>query len=52
VRTNNLLKHDSEMKILLGCRSAAKESARAFHNTSDNVKALLIDRPPSGEHLD
>jgi len=42
--TIDLLKKDSEMKILLGCTPEEKALIYEFHNKSENMKGLLITR--------
>lgn len=45
--TVDLVKKDSEIKILLGCSSGEIEAVYAFHNNSSLMKAALIaHRPP------
>ncbi len=42
--TVDLLKRDSEIKLLLGCTDAEKKMILAFHNDSNSMKAILINR--------
>lgn len=42
--TIDLLKRDSEIKILLGCTEGEKERIMLFHNESDFMKGLLFCR--------
>ena len=42
--TVDLLKKDSEIKILIGCDEAEKELALASHNNSEYMKGILIRR--------
>lgn len=46
VCTIDLLKKDSEIKILLGCTETEKDSIMRFHNNSDYMKGMLIRREP------
>ena len=43
--TVDLLKKDSEMKILLGCTPEEAAIVYRFHNNSDFMKGILIIRP-------
>ena len=40
----DLLKRDSEIKILVGCTDAERETVRDFHNQRSFMKGLLICR--------
>ncbi len=40
----DLMKKDSEIKILLGCSKKEREEIYAFHNKTAYMKAVLIDR--------
>lgn len=42
--TVDLLKRDSEIKILLGCTEAEKNVIMQFHNDSEYMKGILIRR--------
>lgn len=42
--TIDLLKRDSEIKLLLGCTEAEKELIIKFHNNSEYMKGLMIRR--------
>ncbi len=42
--TVDLLKRDSEIKLLLGCTEAEKQRILAFHNDSEFMKGILISR--------
>ena len=42
--TVDLLKKDSEMKILIGCSEEEKQSILSYHNKYDLMKAILIKR--------
>ena len=44
--TVDLLKKDSEIKLLIGCTGEEMEIADGFHNDSDYMKGLLIRRMP------
>ncbi len=44
VCTADLLKRDSEMKILIGCDEEEKALILQTHNTSEYMKALLVRR--------
>lgn len=41
----DLMKGDSEIKLLLGCTEEEKQAVIAFHNDSEYMKGLLIPRP-------
>ena len=43
--TIDLLKNDSEIKILLGCTQSEQTAINDFLNDSEYMKALLITRP-------
>ena len=47
--TVDLLKKDSEIKVLLSCTEEEKEAILKFHNSSTNMKGLLIRRTRLGE---
>jgi len=42
--TVDLLKKDSEIKLLIGCNDAEKELALSFHNDSSCMKGIMIVR--------
>ena len=42
--TVDLLKRDSEIKLLIGCTDAEKQSILEFHNDSEYMKGILIER--------
>ena len=42
--TVDLLKRDSEIKILIGCREDEKQFILETHNNSEYMKGLLIRR--------
>ena len=42
--TVDLLKRDSEIKLLLGCTDAEKKMILEFHNDSEYMKGILIER--------
>jgi len=42
--TVDLLKRDSEIKLLIGCTEAEKQAALAHHNDSATMKGMLIRR--------
>ena len=44
VCTVDLRKKDSEIKILVGCNAAEKALIMDFHNSSEWMKAILIER--------
>ena len=44
VCTIDLLKKDSEVKILIGCTSAEKKLINEFYNRNKYMKGLLIER--------
>ena len=44
----DLLKRDSEIKILLGCTEEEKQEVYRTHNESRYMKGVLIRRPISG----
>lgn len=46
--TVDLLKRDSEIKILLGCTEAEKEIILRFHNDSELMKGVMIKRGDDG----
>jgi inorganic pyrophosphatase len=43
--TIDLLKKDSEIKLLIGCTSDEMELVYRFHNESEYMKGILIRRP-------
>jgi len=42
--TVDLLKRDSEIKILIGCSEDEKQAVLKIHNNSENMKGILITR--------
>jgi len=42
--TVDLMKHDSEIKLLLGCTETEKQIILSFHNDSPYRKGILIQR--------
>ena len=42
--TVDLLKKDSEIKLLIGCNEAEKGLALSFHNDSSSMKGIMIER--------
>ena len=42
--TVDLLKRDSEIKLLIGCTHAEKQKILEFHNDSEFMKGILIER--------
>ncbi len=42
--TVDLMKRDSEIKLLLGCTQAEQQQILAFHNDSEYMKGILIPR--------
>lgn len=40
----DLIKRDSEIKILIGCTEEEKQTIFAFHNDSEYMKGILIRR--------
>lgn len=46
--TVDLLKNDSEIKLLLGCTEQEKETALRFHNDSEYMKGIMIRRCSNG----
>jgi len=42
--TVDLLKKDSEIKILLDCTESEKDTIMLFHNDSDYMKGVMIRR--------
>lgn len=42
--TVDLLKRDSEIKLLIGCTEEEKQIAHEFHNRSEFMKGILIRR--------
>ena len=45
--TIDLLKRDSEIKFLIGCTDLEKHRILAFHNDSEFMKGILIERKDS-----
>lgn len=43
--TVDLMKRDSEIKLLIGCTEAEKETVLAQHNDSEYMKGILVRRP-------
>ncbi len=43
--TVDLLKRDSEIKMLLGCTDSEIETILCFHNNSQYMKGILVRRP-------
>lgn len=41
----DLVKRDSEVKLLIGCTEEEKQIVLAFQNDSEFMKALLVSRP-------
>ena len=44
VCTVDLVKHDAEVKLLLGCNGEEKRVVMAFHNNSEFMAAMLLER--------
>ena len=44
VCTVDLMKRDSEIKLLIGCTEDEKAAVMRWHNDSDMMKAMLIER--------
>ena len=44
ILTVDILKKDSEIKILLGCTEEEKDMIYAFHNDSKYMKGIMINR--------
>ena len=42
--TVDLLKRDSDIKVLIGCTVAEKQKILEFHNDSEFMKGILIER--------
>ena len=42
--TVDLLKRDSEIKLLIGCTPSEKSAILQFHNDSEFMKGILIER--------
>ncbi|MBN2075916.1 MAG: hypothetical protein JW762_10230 [Dehalococcoidales bacterium] len=42
--TVDLMKRDSEIKMLIGCTPEEKQTILAFHNESEYMKGILIER--------
>ncbi len=42
--TVDLIKRDSEVKLLIGCTEEEKNTILAFHNDSECMKGILISR--------
>lgn len=47
--TVDLVKRDSEIKLLIGCTEAEMQSVYHFHNDDNNMKGVLIRRPARWE---
>ncbi|WP_374574910.1 Inorganic pyrophosphatase [Phenylobacterium sp.] len=45
VATVDLLKRDTELKLLIGCTAEERAAALAFHNDGGPMKALMMERP-------
>jgi len=43
--TVDIMKRDSEIKLMIGCTEAEMQTALALHNDSEYMKGLLIRRP-------
>ena len=43
--TVDLVKGDSELKLLLGCTREEEQTVLAFHNQNQFVRGMLIPRP-------
>lgn len=43
--TVDIIKKDSEIKVLIGCTEKEKEIIYKMHNRTSNMKGLLIRRP-------
>ena len=44
VCTVDLMKRDSEIKLLIGCTEEEKTKILEFHNDSEYMKGILIER--------
>lgn len=42
--TIDLIKKDSEIKILIGCTEEEKKTVYRIHNNSQNMKGILVRR--------
>lgn len=42
--TVDLLKKDSEIKLLIGCTDQEKETVYLFHNENEHMRGVLIER--------
>lgn len=42
--TVDLMKRDSEIKLLIGCTPEEKKTILAFHNESEYMKGILIEK--------
>ena len=42
--TVDLMKHDSEIKLLIGCTEEEIQTVLAFHNDSEFMKGILVRR--------
>jgi len=42
--TVDLMKRDSEIKLLIGCTVSEKKAIMDFHNRSELMKGLLLER--------
>ena len=45
----DLMKKDSEIKILIGCTEEEKKLIYETHNESEHMKGILIRRTPTGD---
>jgi inorganic pyrophosphatase len=45
VCTVDLVKRDSEIKLLIGCTAEEIQQIMTFHNQGQQMKAILIERP-------
>jgi inorganic pyrophosphatase len=43
--TVDLVKRDSEIKLLIGCTAEEIQQIMTFHNQGQQMKAILIERP-------
>lgn len=46
--TVDLMKRDSEIKLLVGCTEDEMQTVLRFHNSTDHMKGLLIPREEQG----
>ena len=51
ILTVDLLKSDSEIKLLIGCTDEEKEIVYRFHNESEYMKGILIWRNKNEDNL-